>query len=174
MLECWFFQPIQHKARPETGAQEDVQGTVEGVVRSRLTYHAHTLLWAKVQVLGDLDGEGRDVFTVDGVLLSTKGHARVVEARVREGKDKATLWFHDLAKATHQWVDLGHVHDGHVADGSIEAVLAQSHDLLLAGGIQELIVKTIRLLAGARTRSLEEDRAEISGKDEGSKVGQTA
>ncbi len=32
MMEGWFFQAIQHKTSTETGIEQGVQGTIEGVV----------------------------------------------------------------------------------------------------------------------------------------------
>jgi len=146
MMEGWFFQAIQHKTSTETGIEQDVQGTIEGVVRGGLAKHAGTFLRARVQVLCDLDGEGRDNFTVDVVGLGTERHAGLVEAGVSEGKDKAASRFDDLANAAHQRIDLGYVHDCHVADGGIEALLPESDDLLLVRGIEEAVVNTVSML----------------------------
>jgi len=174
MMEGWFFQAIQHKTSTETGIEQGVQGTIEGVVRGGLAKHADTFLRARVQVLCDLDGEGRDNFTVDVVGLGTERHAGVVEARVSEGKDKAASRFNDLANATQQWVDLGYIHDCHVADSGIEALLPESNYLLLVCGIEEVVVNTVSMFGSAGARSFEELRTEISGDNVDPKLGHTA
>src|SRR5437868_1395219 len=174
MIEGWLFQSIQQEAGSEAGVEEDVQGTVEVVVRDRLANHGNALLRTGVEVLCDLDGVGGDEFAVDRGFLCTERHTGVVEAGVGEGEDKAAAGFDDLAYAAHKRVDLGHVHYRHVADGSIEAQLPEGDDLLLAGGIEEAVFDAISMFGGARASPFEEFCTEVSSDDVDPKLGHAA
>ena len=165
MIEGRLFQSIQNEAGSEAGVEEDMQGTVEIVVRGRLANHGNALLRTGVEVLCDLDGAGSDEFAVDRGFLGTERHTGVVEAGVGEGEDKAAAGFDDLAYAAHQGVDLGHVHYRHVADSSIEAQLPEGDDLLLAGGIEEAVFDAISMFGGARASAFEEFCTEVSRDD---------
>ena len=165
MIEGRLFQSIQHETGSEASVEEDVQGAVEVVVRDRLADHGDAFLRTGVEVLCDLDGVGGDEFAVDRGFLGTERHTGVVEAGVGEGEDKAAAGFDDLAYAAHQRVDLGHVHYGHVADGSIEAQLPEGDDLLLTGGIEEAVFDAISMFGGARASAFEEFCTEVSSDD---------
>src|SRR6266702_2748289 len=149
MIEGWFFQSIQNETGAEAGVEENVQGMVEVILGDGLDENSNAFLRAVVEVFRDLDGVGRDNFAVDRGFLGTMSHTGVVEARMREGEDKAAPGFDDLANAEHQGVDLGHVHDRHIADSSIKALLPEGDDLVLAGGIEEAVVDAIRMVGGA-------------------------
>src|SRR5438270_2731911 len=163
MIEGRLFQSIQYEAGSEAGVEEDVQGTVEVVVRDRLANHGNAFLRVGVEVLRDLDGVGHDEFAVDRGFLGTERHTSVVEAGVGEGEDKAAAGFHDLANAAHQGVDLGHVHEGHVADRGVEVKLPEGNDLLLAGGIEEAVFDAISMFGGACASTFEELFTEVGG-----------
>ena len=174
MIEGRLFQAIQHEVGAEAGVEEDVQGTVEVVVRDRLADHGNAFLWTGVEVLCDLDGVGGDEFAVDRGFLGTERHTGVVEAGVGEGEDKAAARFDNLANAAHQRVDLCHVHYRHVADGGIEAQLPEGDDLLLAGGIEEAVFDAISMFGGARPSAFEEFCTEVSSDDVDPKLGHAA
>ncbi len=146
MIKGRFFQSIQNETGTEAGVEEHVQGTVEVVVGDGLAEYSNAFLRAVVEVFRDLDGVGRDDFAVDSSFLGTVSHPGVVEAGVGEGEDEAATGFDDLANATHQGVDLGHVHDRHVADGSVEARLPEGDDLVFAGGIDEAVFEAWKSL----------------------------
>src|SRR3954469_2827765 len=80
MIEGGFFQSIQNETGTEASVEEDVQGTVEVVLRDGLTQHGNAFLRAVVEVFRDLDRIGRDDFAVDRGLLGTVSHTGVVEA----------------------------------------------------------------------------------------------
>ncbi len=84
-------------------------------------------------------------------------------AGVGEGEDEAATGFDDLANATHQGVDLGHVHDRHVADGSVEASLPEGDDLVFAGGIEEAVFDAVVMFGGAGASMFKKLFAEIGG-----------
>ena len=174
VIEGGFFQSIQYEAGSEAGVEEDVQGTVEVVVRDRLANHGNAFLRTRVEVLCDLDGVGGDEFAVDRGFLGTERHTGVVEAGVGEGEDKAAAGFDDLANAAHQGVNLGHVHYRHVADGSIEAQLPKGDDLLLAGGIEEAVFDAISMFRGARASTFEKFFTKVSSDDVNPKLGHAA
>ena len=173
-IEGGFFQAIHHQTGEEAGIEEDVQGTVEVVVGDGLAEHGDAFLRAGVQVFGDLDGVGRDEFSIDCGFLGTQRHTGVVEAGMAEGEDKAATGFDDLANAAHQGVDLGHIHDGHVADGCIEALLTQGDDLVLAGGVDEAVFDAVGVFRGAGTGTFEELCTEVGGDDMNAQLGHTA
>ncbi len=125
-IEGGFFRAIHHETGAEAGVEEDVQGTVKVVVGGGLAEHGDAFLRAGVQVFGDLDGVGRDEFSVDRGFLGTQRHTGVVETGVAEGEDKAATRFDDLANAAHQGVDLGHVHDGHQNKGDFAVAKTRS------------------------------------------------
>src|SRR5947209_19022232 len=174
MIEGGFFQSIQNETGTEASVEEDVQGTVEVVLRDGLTKHGNAFLRAVVEVFRDLDRIGRDDFAVDRGLLGTVSETGVVEEGMGEGEDKAATGFDDRAKAGHQGVDLGHVHDGHVTDGSIKALLAEGDDLILAGGIEEAVVDAVGMFGGAGASTLKELLTEVGGDDVGSQLGHAA
>src|SRR6266699_718734 len=174
MIEGGFFQAIQHEASAEAGIEEDVQGTVEVVVRDGFAYDTDALLRSRVQVLHDLDGGGGDHFAVDRGCLSTKRHPVMIETGVSQGEDKTAAGPDDLANAAHQGIDLSHVHEGHIADGCVEALLPKGHDLLLASGIQQVIGNAAGMFGGTSASAFEELRAEVSSDDFDTKLGHAA
>src|SRR5260370_6909434 len=149
MIKGGFFQSMQNETGTEAGVEEHVQGTVEVVVGDGLAAYSNAFLRAVVEVFRDLDGVGRDDFAVDSSFLDTVSHTGVVEAGVGEGEDEAATGFDDLANAAHQGVDLGHVHDRHVADGSVEARLPEGDDLVLVGGIEEAVFHAVLMFGRA-------------------------
>src|SRR5439155_6972262 len=127
-----------------------------------------------VQIFRDFDGIGSDHFAVERSFLDTERHTVVIETRVGEGEDKAATGFDDLANAAHQGVDLSHVHDRHIADSGVEALLPQGYDLLLASSIEEGIFDEIGVLTGAGASTFEELRTEISSDDVDTERGHAA
>src|SRR5258708_1745021 len=165
MMKGGFFQSIQNETGTEAGVEERVQGTVEVVVGDGLAEYSNAFLRVVVEVFRDLDGVGRDDFAVDSSFLDTVSHTGVVEAGVGEGEDEAATGFDDLANAAHQGVDLGHVHDRHVADGSVEARLPEGDDLVFARGIDEAAFGAVAMFCGAGASMFKKLFAEIGGDD---------
>ncbi len=174
MIKGGLFHAIQHETSAEAGVEEHVQGTVEIVLRDGLAEHGNAFLGAGVQVLRNLDRVGRDDFAVDRGFLDTARHTGVVEAGVGEGEDKAATGFDDLANAAHERVDLCHIHDGHVADGGVEAGLPQGDDLVFARGIKEGVFDTVSMFRGAGASTFEELCAEVGGDDVDTELGHAA
>ena len=174
MIKGRFFQSIQNEAGAEEGVEEHVQGTVEVVVGDGLAEYSNAFLRAVVEVFRDLDGVGRDDFAVDSSFLDTVSHTGVVEAGVGEGEDEAATGFDDLANAAHQGVDLGHVHDRHVADGSVEARFPEGDDLVFAGGIDEAVFDAVVMFGGAGASMFKKLFAEIGGDNVDTKLSHAA
>jgi hypothetical protein len=174
MIEGRFFQAIQNETGTEAGVEEEVQGTVEVVLGDGLAEHGNTFLGARVEVFRDLDRVGRDDFTVDRSFLGTESRTKVVEAGVGEGEDEAAAGFDDLANAAHQGVDLGHVHERHVADGGIKALLAQGNNLVLASGIEKAIFDAVAMFGGAGASAFEQLFTKVGGDDVDAKLGHAA
>jgi len=174
MIEGGFFQAIQNEACAEAGVEDGVQGTVEGVVREEFADHTDGFLRDGVQVFRDFDGVGGDQFAVERGFLEAERHTVVIETRVGEGEDKAASGFDDLANAAHQGVDLGHIHDGHIADSGVEALLPQGHDLILAGSIEEMIFDAVGMFGGTGASTFEELCTEVGGDDMDTKLGHAA
>src|SRR5258708_20280238 len=165
MIKGGFFQSIQDEGGTAGGGEGDVQGGVEVVGGEGLAEYRNAFLRAVVEVFRDLDGVGRDDVAVDSSFLDTVSHTGVVEAGVGEGEDEAATGFDDLANAAHQGVDLGHVHDRHVADGSVEARLPEGDDLVFAGGIEEAVFDAVVMFGGAGASMFKKLFAEIGGDD---------
>jgi hypothetical protein len=174
MIEGGFFQSIKNETGAETGVEDGVQRTVEVVMRGRFAEHADAFLRARVQVLRDFDGVSGDHFAVERSFLDAERHTSMVETRVGEGEDKAATGFDDLANAAHQGVDLGHVHDGHVADGSVEAELPEGDNLVLAGGIEEVVFDAVGIFGGTGAGTFKKLLAEVSSDDVDTKLGHAA
>jgi hypothetical protein len=100
--------------------------------------------------------------------------AVVVEISVGEGKDKADTGFDDLTNAAYHGVDIDHVHDGHVADGSVEAKLPEGDNLILAGGIEEAVFDAVGIFGGTGTDTFKKLLAEVSSDDVDTKLGHAA
>ena|SRR6266849_5518265 len=174
MIEGGFFQSIQNETGAEASVEDGMQRTVEVVVRGRFAEHADAFLRARVQVLRDLDGVSGDDFAIERGFFDTERHTVVVETRVGEGKDKAATGFDDLANAAHQRVDLGHVHDSHVADGSVEAKLPEGDNLVLAGGIEEVVFDAVGIFGGTGAGTFKKLLAEVSSDDVDTKLAHAA
>jgi len=174
MIEGRFFQSIQNKASTETGVEENVQRTVEVVVRDRFAEHADAFLWARVQILRDFDRVSGDDAAIERSFLDTECYTGVVETWVSEGEGKASTRLDDLTNAPHKRIDLGHVHDGHIADSGIEALLPESDDLVLAGGIEMMVFDTAGIFGGTGASAFKKLLTEVSSDDVDSKLGHAA
>ena len=174
MIEGGFFQSIQCEVGAEAGVEDSMQGTIEVVVRDGFADHTDAFLRTGVQVFHDFDGVGGDHFAVEWGFLDAERHTVVVEARVGEGEDKAATGFDDLTNAAHQRVDLGHVHDSHVADGSVEAELPEGDNLVLVGGIEEVVFDAVGIFGGTGAGTFKKLLAEVSCDDVDTKLGHAA
>src|SRR5205809_4556502 len=174
MIEGRFFQSIQNKASTETGVEENVQRTVEVVVRGRFAKHADAFLWARVQILRDFDGVSGDEVAIERSFLDTEGDTGVVETGVSEGEDKASTRLDDLTNAPHKRIDLGHVHDGHITDSGIEALLPESDDLVLTGGIEVMVFDAAGIFGGTGAGTFKKLLTEVSSDDVDPKLGHAA
>ena len=84
-----------------------------------------------------------------------------IEARVHGGEDKRAAGPEQPAQRGQQRLDGRHVHDRHVADGGIEALVAQRGQCVRVGGVERAELDVGRRLWRARPGDLDHLRADV-------------
>jgi hypothetical protein len=168
------FEGIKGEASGEEGGQERGEGAVKVGVWFGLAADTQATPGGWTHVVGELEGMGCDQPFLAIFLLDHFGNAYRVEAGVHDREDEAPTGLEQLGEDAGERLDGGHVHEGHGGDGGVEAVLAQSQQLGLVGGVKHLIVDALGVVARVGAGALDKDGAEVEGCNLGAEPGETA
>ena len=159
------FDPVDDEAGVESVLKQHTDWPMKDELRLRLPDDPLGLScrWRKIRRY--LDAGGDDV--LPGLVFRDFSKAlndSRMKTRVRDREHESALLREQAGQCTEQRSDLGHVHDGHRADGLGEPVLAERQHLVHVRRVEHAVVdRRARgcALAGAR----DEPRARVEGDD---------
>src|SRR5262249_61222103 len=96
-------------------------GLIEGVLRGRLATHGYAIYAPRPDVGRQSDPIARDQFAgIVRPLLGHELHGGRVETRMQDREDEPALALEQYGEPCQEWLDGGHVHHRHGANGRVE------------------------------------------------------
>jgi hypothetical protein len=129
-------------------------------MRCWLAYNADACFWRKPKIVADSNSINH--VTVVVVALSDEPRSGCVEAGMQNRKHKPAAGAQCPKRRFEQWRDAGHVHNRHIADGSIELRRAQRSQLVGVGKIDQAIFDAVTVLDAPGASTVEKFLTEIA------------